>query len=507
MEDYYSDVCDDASVGGLTEIEDSSSSSNMEDDELLQEPEDDYDPIFELEQEEMYKPTYCTKRVRRICCWSLLSITVLTVILGGVFGYMASHWEDKSDIKAIPINGTIARTPPMGWNTWNQFGCHVSETLVRQMADAMHDLELTKLGYEYLIIDDCWHASERTADGSLQADPTLFPSGIPKLVEYVNSKGLKLGIYTDIGSKTCQGKPGSFGHYQQDIALFAAWGIEYVKIDYCDKTLDQILHPAPYYANLSQAVVDNGNKMIISVCEWGWASPWLWAPNIAHMWRTTLDIYPQWFRILQIVDSNEKLYPYAQPGRWNDPDMLEVGVSGFLFNNPNLATSWLDPVQSRSHFALWSMMSSPLILGNDLRNMSSWIKEIITKKEVIEINQDPLGKQGRKVSEEKYGVTVEDVCVTPAGCGNTQVWVKPLSSASWAVLLLNRGRAIDLNADYWKPENITLYWKDLEGVAEDQVVKVRDIWAGSDWGKWKGSFTVNGIAPNDMVLLKLVPVK
>lgn len=182
--------------------------------------------------------------------------------------------------------------------------------------------------------------------------------------------------------------------------------------------------------------------------------------------------------------------------------MLEVGVVGFLFNNPAFSTSWLDPVQSKSHFCFWSMLAAPLILGNDIRKMDPWVKDIITKEGVIAINQDPLGKQAQKVLESKRGATVESVCIS-SSCSWTQIWTKPLSGNAYAVLLFNRGHAIETNKNFWKPENITVFWEAQLGISPENYLKVTDVWSGKFLGSFKEAFQAVNVAPNDVVLLKL----
>lgn len=284
----------------------------------------------------------------------------------------------------------LADTPPMGWSTWNKFGCNVDERMVREMADALVESGLAEAGYVYLNIDDCWHASERDADGFPQCDPERFPGGMKALADYVHSKGLKLGIYSDAGRRTCAGRFGSFGHEYQDALQYARWGIDYLKYDWCNT---ENINPVGAYTLMRDALRAAGRPILFSMCEWGNSKPWTWAREVGHMWRTTGDIGlsfsdPAVFTgdwkprtVMQNFDDNAGLRRHAGPGHWNDPDMLEVG-NGMSVN------------QDRAHFTMWCMMAAPLILGNDIRAMSDETAAIVTDRDVIAIDQDHWACRG-----------------------------------------------------------------------------------------------------------------
>ena len=247
-------------------------------------------------------------------------VAVLAALLCIPFGVKAQKFEGLAD------------TPPMGWNSWNKFACDINEAIIRGIADAMVETGLRDAGYIYLNLDDCWHG-ERDSLGFIQADPVKFPSGIRALADYVHSKGLKLGIYSDAGRKTCGGRPGSFGHEYQDALQYAKWGIDYLKYDWCES---EDINPVGAYNLMRDALRAAGRPVYFSMCEWGHSKPWEWASETGHSWRTTGDIYncfdcvdehPGWkaFGVLQILDMQNGLRKYAGPGHWNDPDMLEVG--------------------------------------------------------------------------------------------------------------------------------------------------------------------------------------
>lgn len=294
------------------------------------------------------------------------------------------------------VSKGLALTPPMGWNTWNKFGCNVSDELVRGAADAMVSSGMKDAGYQYIVIDDCWQV-KRDEHGNIVPDPQRFPNGIKAVADYVHSRGLKFGIYSDAGEKTCAGRPGGLGHEYQDALMYASWGVDYLKYDWCNTLPGQDARAS--YANIRRALDASGRPIVLSICEWGTHQPWLWGQEVGgNLWRTTGDIQPRWEGkrewspgnccnngVMAIVDENEPLYSRAGPGHWNDPDMLEVGNGG------------LTTTENRTHFSLWAIMAAPLIAGNDLRNMPPDVKEILTNKEVIAVDQDALGRQGRRV--------------------------------------------------------------------------------------------------------------
>ena len=368
-----------------------------------------------------------------------------------------------------------ALTPPMGWNSWNKFGCNVSEEMIKSMADAMVSSGMKDAGYQYVVIDDCWQVS-RDENGFIVPDPQRFPSGIKALADYVHSKGLKFGIYSDAGTKTCAGRPGSQGHEYQDAIRYAQWGVDYLKYDWCHT---ETRNAQEAYTTMRDALAATGRPIVFSMCEWGTAKPWQWAQNIGNLWRTTGDINDHWegkkkwpdggccsMGMLDIVDAQAGLEGSAGPGHWNDPDMLEVGNGG------------MTTMEYRSHFSLWAMLAAPLIAGNDLRSMSPEIKAILTNKEVIAINQDALGSQGRRVRKD----------------GDKEIWVKQLKDGSRAVILFNRGTA---------ETEISLNWADL-GYPEHLSASVRDLWAAKDMGKMTGKYSAK-VSSHETVVLRVAP--
>jgi alpha-galactosidase len=283
----------------------------------------------------------------------------------------------------------LALTPPMGWNSWNTFKIDLNESLVMSMADKMVSSGMAAAGYVYLVLDDGWMAKDRNKDGDLVADPVKFPRGMKFVADYVHSKGLKFGLYNCAGTLTCAKFPGTRGHEYQDARLYAAWQIDYLKFDWC---FAEGLNAKEAYTTMSKAIKAAGRPVIFSICEWGGNKPWVWGSAAGHLWRTTGDIYDGFdglknmgdftaLGIMQIVDKQEGLRGYAGIGHWNAPDMLEIGKN-------------MSAAEDRAHFALWCMMSAPLMAGNDLRNMSKETTSLMTNKEVIAIDQDKLGVQG-----------------------------------------------------------------------------------------------------------------
>ncbi len=360
----------------------------------------------------------------------------------------------------------------MGWNSWNAFHCHVSDDMIRGMADAMVSSGMKDAGYEYVVIDDCWQVS-RDAAGNIVPDKDQFPNGIKALADYVHSKGLKFGIYSDAGTQTCAGRPGSAGHEYQDAIQYAAWGVDYLKFDWCHTGKDSGKASAEWsYATMRDALKASGRPILFSICEWGSNKPWLWAGDIGNMWRTTGDISDCWdcdkhgLSFVSIVDAENGLETYAGPGHWNDPDMLEVG-NGKMTNT-----------EYRAHLSLWALLAAPLIAGNDLRNMSAETKEILTNKEVLAVDQDPAGIQGHRVKSD-------------AGC---EVWSKQLKDGSRAVVLFNRRSSAT---------DISFSWEDI-GYPPHVSATVRDLWAHKDLGKFDGKW-VASVPSHGVVMIKVMP--
>jgi alpha-galactosidase len=369
-----------------------------------------------------------------------------------------------------PAREGLALRPPMGWNSWNKFGCNVSERLIRGAADAMVASGMKDAGYEYVVIDDCWQVS-RDADGSIVADEERFPSGMKALADYIHSRGLKFGIYSDAGTKTCAGRPGSKGHEAQDAQSYAAWGVDYLKYDWCH-TEGQDTRDA--YQRMSQALRATGRPIVFSLCEWGSSKPWTWAPGVGQLWRATGDIQDCWdcnkswggMGVVHIIDLVQDLYPYAGPGHWNDPDMLEVGNGG------------LSAAENRAHFSFWCLFAAPLMAGNDLESMGADVKAILTNHEVIAVDQDALGMQGRKVADD----------------GAREVWMKPLADGSRAVVLFNRGTEV---------APVAVSWADI-GLFPGGEALVRDLWQRADVGVVTGRYETK-VEPHGVAMIKVTP--
>jgi len=372
------------------------------------------------------------------------------------------------DLRALD-NG-LARTPPMGWNSWNKFACNVSEDLIKQAADAMVSSGMKDAGYQYIVIDDCWQVS-RDASGNIIADAKRFPSGMKALADYVHQRGLKFGVYSDAGTGTCQNRPGGRGYEFQDARQYAAWGVDYLKYDWCNHSTQD---SQASYSIMRDALKKSGRPIVFSLCEWGSTKPWLWAKDVGNLWRTTGDITDKWetrarndgLGVVQILDLENGIESYAGPGHWNDPDMLEVGNGGM--NN----------TEYRAHFSMWCLLAAPLMAGNDIRSMSPEIRDILTNKEVIAIDQDPLGSEGRRVKRSE----------------GLEVWAKELANGGRAVALLNRTGST---------ANITVSWPDI-GYPQHISAKIRDLWAKEDLGAKTGSFTAS-VPSHGVVMVRVEP--
>jgi alpha-galactosidase len=327
----------------------------------------------------------------------------------------------QSQTPAAPQAQVVSQTPPMGWNSWNYFAERVDDKGIRAAADQLVSTGMKDAGYVYVNIDDTWEG-ERDANGVLQTN-AKFPD-MKALADYVHSKGLKIGIYSSPGSKTCGGYAGSLGHEEQDAKMYAEWGFDYLKYDLCSFIPDVMEKQAPHdraaqmrlmqdaYAKMDKALKATGRPIVYSFCQYGWDAVWEWGPSEgANLWRTTGDITPEWDRIYSIVSQQEGLEEYAGPGHWNDPDMLEVG-------NGKLTLA-----ENRTHFSLWAMLAAPLLAGNDLPNMKPEIKAILTNRDVIAIDQDPLGKQGARIYSD----------------GEVEVWTRPLAGGALAIAVVDAG--------------------------------------------------------------------
>lgn len=406
--------------------------------------------------------------------FKLFSFLMLSVSVSVAFAQGNNYTQNYNK-----FNG-LALTPPMGWNSWNKFSCNVDEKLIHETADAMVSSGMKQAGYTYINIDDCWHG-DRDSLGFIHPDAKRFPSGMKALADYVHSKGLKLGLYSDAGSQTCGGRPGSRGYEFQDALTYASWGIDYLKYDWCNT---EGLKAEGAYKTITAALRKAGRPMVLSICEWGTDKPWVWGPAVGQLWRTSGDIYNcfdcvedhgTWksFGVMQILDKQEGLRQYAGPGHWNDPDMLEIG-------NGKLTAG-----EDRAHFSMWAMLAAPLIAGNDLRNMDKETKSVLTNKMVIGINQDSLGIQGFRYSK----------------ADGFEVWFKPLTHGRWAVSFLNRSSDIKkINFD-WKNESIRDEFFKHELNAKNVVYKLKDVWADKDLGITKNSLKAEVPAHDVLTLI------
>ena len=339
------------------------------------------------------------------------------------------------------LSDGLAPKPPMGWNSWNRFGVKIDEDLVVETAEAMVTSGMRDAGYRYVVIDDGWMAPVRDRNGDFVADPEKFPGGMKALADRIHSLGLRFGIYTDAGTKTCQDLPASLGYEFRDARRFAEWGVDYVKVDWCHT---DGMGPRALYAKWAMALRAAGRPIVLSICEWGRARPWEWAGELGHLWRTSWDIQPEWSSIVTILDRQAELHPFAGPDHWNDPDMLEVG-NGELTGD-----------QSRAHFAMWSMLAAPLMAGNDLRTMTDEVREILIAPEIVAIDQDSLGKQGRRIRRD----------------GDTEIWIRELAAGHRVVAAFNRG------LDH---REVRISLEEL-GIAPRTDVRVRDLWQRTDVG-------------------------
>ncbi|KAK2986006.1 hypothetical protein RJ640_024402 [Escallonia rubra] len=364
-----------------------------------------------------------------------------------------SEEQDSVIVRRNLLANGLAITPPMGWNSWNHFSCKIDENVIRQTADAVVSTGLAKLGYNYVNIDDCWAEIARDEKGNLVPKKSTFPSGIKALADYVHSKGLKLGIYSDAGYFTCsKTMPGSLGHEENDAKTFASWvgflvallvaisslilldvkmdmqfpqGIDYLKYDNCNNDGSK---PTVRYPVMTRALMKAGRPIFFSLCEWGDMHPALWGAEVGNSWRTTNDITDTWESMVSRAEMNEYYAELARPGGWNDPDMLEVGNGGMTKDE----------------------YIAPLLIGCDVRNMTKETMQILANTEVIAVNQDPLGVQAKKVRME----------------GDLEVWAGPLSDYRVAVLLVNRGP---------RRTSIVAHWDDI-GIPPKSVVMARDVW-------------------------------
>jgi alpha-galactosidase len=379
-------------------------------------------------------------------------IMKMLILIALAIGYVA---------RAAAVDATAAMTPPMGWNSWNHFACKVTATDVRSAADAIASNGMKDAGYVYVNIDDCWEGV-RDQKGTIQ--PNQKFSDMKALVNYVHEKGLKIGIYSSPGPKTCAGYEGSYGHEEQDAQQYADWGFDYLKYDWCsaEKVYQRSQMPE-VYKKMHDALVRTGRPIVFSLCQYGFGRVWRWGASVGgNLWRTTEDINDHYDRMSVIGFDQDGLEPFVGPGHWNDPDMLEVGNGGMSHD------------EYVTHMSLWALLAAPLLAGNDLSKMTPETLSILTNKEVIAVDQDLKGVQGRRIAQE----------------GPLEVWAKPLADGSIAVGLFNRGESSN---------PITISFKDL-GVHGS--AKVRDLWKHKDLGSFSESY-LEEVPRHGAVLLKV----
>lgn len=372
----------------------------------------------------------------------------------------------------IKVGDTIALTPPMGWNSWNCWGCSVTAEHIKETADAMVESGLVNYGWQYINIDDCWQG-ERDPETGLITSNEKFPD-MAGLADYVHRKGLKIGLYTDAGTMTCQEYEGSEGNEYIDIMRYAEWGYDYVKVDWC---FTHGMDPKKRYAIFGNAIKRAPRDIVFSICNWGQNEPWKWGKEVGgNSWRTTGDIVDTWGSMSGIGFGQAGLSEYAEPGHWNDPDMLVVGKVGW---GPDLHETRLSPDEQYTHITLWSLLCSPLLLGNDISDMSDFTRSLLTNSEVIAVNQDRLGEQAERI--------VKD--------GKKEIWSKPLSDGSMAVGLFNRS--------LFRKQNITVDWDSLGITGKQQV---RDLWRQKDLGVFEEEYEAK-VRRHGVVFVKITPAE
>ncbi|UVI27405.1 NPCBM/NEW2 domain-containing protein [Paenibacillus spongiae] len=364
---------------------------------------------------------------------SLVTLSFLFTLVIGLLGFNYSQ--------AYALDNGLAETPPMGWNGWNAFHCNVNAALVKETAKKIVDSGMKEAGYQYVNMDDCWMLDHRDENGNLIPDPEKFPNGIKEVADYVHSLGLKIGIYASAGTTTCAWYPGSLNYEKQDAQSFAEWGIDYLKYDNCGDPLGRPIQER--YEKMRDALADTGRDIVFSMSVGGGDDPWEWGKQVGHLWRTNGDISDSYLRMLVVFLKNVELYPYAGPGYWNDADMLEIGNGGMSL------------VEYRAEFGLWSIMASPLLAGTDLLNAPQEILDIYTNREVIAVNQDPIGIQGRPIKQQNDG---------------NLVLLKPMANGDKAVLFFNSN-------DNASNMEISLSQLGIPASVDKKTYTVRNLWA------------------------------
>jgi alpha-galactosidase len=386
--------------------------------------------------------------------WRLprLAITTLLLILAA-----APAAEARDD--------SLARTPPMGWNSWYAYRCSPTQEQILANARAMVDSGMAAAGYEYVNVDGCWQAVERDADGNLQADPETFPDGMAALAEQVHEMGLKFGLYTSAGETIClHPHDGSYRNYVRDFRTFARWKVDYVKVDWCSPAPEQTLRTS--YRRVARAAAKADRRMIVTVSTPGISEPWKWGAPYGNSWRIAPDLNGSWEDLLRVLDVAAPLWRHGEPSGWNDADILQVG------------NGQLTDVEGRAHFSLWSIIASPLLAGNRLPEMSAETREILTNREVIRVNQHPRGIPGRRVRRRD----------------GREVWVKPLRGGCRALLALNRTAA---------ERTMRVNLRRLRWVPRARRYTVRDLWehsTGDSGGRLRLTVPSHGVR-----MLKVCP--
>jgi alpha-galactosidase len=384
-----------------------------------------------------------------------------------------------------PSAKPLASTPPMGWNSWNMFGHNISESAIRETADALSSSGLKDCGYNYIVIDDCWSVKTgRNSHGDLVPDPQKFPNGMKALADYVHSKGFKIGIYSDAADRTCGGYPGSFDFEEQDAVLWASCGMDFLKYDYCNAPMNDQAEAIKRYTRMSEALRKTNRDFLFSLCEWGNQSPHLWGRNIGgHMWRVSGDVFDSWINIWMkdwktygigvdvSIDIANDLHTYGGPNGWNDLDMLVVGLKG----KGQISGGGMSFLEYQTHMSMWVMACSPLMIGCDIRKMESDTASLLMNREVLAINQDSLGIPASRVKQ----------------IGTSEIWTKYLADSSTVVAIINRGS---------RGEDISLKARDI-GLLETSKL-ARNLWSGQDIADFKVELTQR-VEPHETILLKV----
>ena len=369
----------------------------------------------------------------------------------------------------------IKNTPPMGWNSWNTFGDKINEQLVMEMADAMVAEGLLEKGYEYLVIDDCWSLKERDENNCLVADPAKFPRGMKAVADYVHSKGLKFGMYSCAGNLTCAGYPGSFEYEFIDAKTFAEWGVDFLKYDYCYHS--PIIHGKYLYRRMGLALENCGRDILFSACSWGIDETYEWIKTTsASMWRSTGDISDTWESVKKLVHKQEKLHPYAGLGCFNDMDMLVVGMYG----KGNVGLQGCNDTQYKTHFSIWALLGSPLMIGCDIRNMNDTTRTILGNEELIRINQDSACRQPVRLN----GFYEND---------NMVLYLRQLNNGDLAIGMFN------LNDE----KAVARLTMDMIGLplSTGMTLKLKDVWTGEE-SSVKNATLIKELEPYDCVVYR-----